>query len=312
MWKRLPVHYFLSYLETGGADTSIRPWFWLFWLFAGPTVRNICFQWYIFIATRTLVRTEGLLTQLVFEHSLRIRLKAEVSNEKVEEDNLTVIGSQDGASGDSNPGKRASQSSQASTPVSRDSSSDSNPGKGASQSSQASTPVSRDSSNDSQSTSNDPVKGKDSSTFKSDVKSATKDKEAQNLIGKINNLVTTDLGNIVEGRDFLVIRTFDFFKKVWSWVCRLIIEQVLYIPLQAVLCIIFLYEVLGWRSAYLSYFELKKISLFFLLLSALVGLATMFVLFPVPGYIAKKVRDVQVQRMKMVLSYLNMSYYYCC
>ena len=31
----------------------------------------------------------------------------------------------------------------------------------------------------------------------------------------------------------------------------------------------------------------------------------MVVLFPVPGYIAKKVRDVQVQRMKMVLSYLK-------
>ena len=39
--------------------------------------------------------------------------------------------------------------------------------------------------------------------------------------------------------------------------------------------------------------------------SAFVGLATMVVLFPVPGYIAKKVRDVQVQRMKMVLSYLK-------
>ena len=31
----------------------------------------------------------------------------------------------------------------------------------------------------------------------------------------------------------------------------------------------------------------------------------MFVLFPVPGYIAKKIQDVQVQRMKMVLSYLK-------
>ena len=30
----------------------------------------------------------------------------------------------------------------------------------------------------------------------------------------------------------------------------------------------------------------------------------MVLLFPVPGYISKKVRDVQVQRMKMVLSYL--------
>ena len=122
-----------------------------------------------------------MLTQLVFEHSLRIRLKVEASSEKIEEDNLTVIGTQDnalvakGTAVDSNSGERASQSSQASTPISQD---------------------------DSQSTSNDPV------TLKSDTKSATKDKkEAQNLIGKINNLVTTDLGNIVEGRDFLLIST---------------------------------------------------------------------------------------------------------
>ena len=31
----------------------------------------------------------------------------------------------------------------------------------------------------------------------------------------------------------------------------------------------------------------------------------MIVLFPLPGYIAKMVRDVQVQRMKVVLSYLK-------
>ena len=30
----------------------------------------------------------------------------------------------------------------------------------------------------------------------------------------------------------------------------------------------------------------------------------MIIVFPVPGYIAKKVRDVQVQRMKMVQSHL--------
>ena len=35
----------------------------------------------------------------------------------------------------------------------------------------------------------------------------------------------------------------------------------------------------------------------------------MVLLFPVPGYIAKKVRDVQVQRMKMVLSYLMFPFF---
>jgi hypothetical protein len=112
---------------------------------------------------------------------LRIRLKAEASNEKFEEDNLTVIGTHDSAS------------------VTEGVDSDSGEGAGQSCASQSS---------------NGPVKGKDkeeSSTLKSDTKSATKDKkEAQNLIGKINNLMTTDLGNIVDGKDFLMISTLQF------------------------------------------------------------------------------------------------------
>ena len=125
---------------------------------------------------------------------MRIRLKAEASNEKIEEENFTVVDTEDSAS------------------VTEGTSVDSNSGERASRSSQALTPVSRDSSSDSQSTSNGPVKGKDSSALKSDTKSATKDKkEAQNLIGKVNNLVTTDLGNIVDGRDFLFISTLQFY-----------------------------------------------------------------------------------------------------
>ena len=34
--------------------------------------------------------------------------------------------------------------------------------------------------------------------------------------------------------------------------------------------------------------------------SAFVGIATMLLLFPVPGYLGKMIQDVQVQRMKMV------------
>ena len=149
-----------------------------------------------------------MLTQLVFEHSLRIRLKAEASNEETEDDNLTVIGTQDSASvvestsvdTNSMAGETGSQSSQASSPIPRE-----------------------DSRGDSQSTSNGPVKAKDSSTLKSDTKSATKDKkEPQNLIGKINNLVTADLGNIVEGRDFLMISMYS--TSILIWVRSLIIQ----------------------------------------------------------------------------------------
>jgi hypothetical protein len=60
-------------------------------------------------------------------------------------------------------------------------------------------------------------------------KDSDKDEHAsgENLVGKINNLVTTDLANIVEARDFLL--------------------AAVYIPLQITLCIVFLYAVLGWR-----------------------------------------------------------------
>ncbi|KAH7904045.1 hypothetical protein BJ138DRAFT_980496, partial [Hygrophoropsis aurantiaca] len=65
------------YIETDGKGAIIRPWIWIAWLFFGPMANSISFQWYIFLATRTLVRTEGTIIQLVFSHSLRIRMKAE-------------------------------------------------------------------------------------------------------------------------------------------------------------------------------------------------------------------------------------------
>jgi hypothetical protein len=50
---------------------------------------------------------------------------------------------------------------------------------------------------------------------------------ASNLVGRINNLVTTDLGNIIDARDLMFV--------------------LVYIPLQIILCMTFLYLLLGWR-----------------------------------------------------------------
>ncbi|OJA20724.1 hypothetical protein AZE42_08493, partial [Rhizopogon vesiculosus] len=87
--------------------------------------------------------------------------------------------------------------------------------------------------------------------------SSEKNSSADNLMGKINNLVTTDLSNITDGRDFLL--------------------AVLNIPVQIIACIILLYQILGW--------------------SAFVGLAVMVILFPVPGYVAKTIQSVQKEKM---------------
>lgn len=58
------------------------------------------------------------------------------------------------------------------------------------------------------------------------------------------------------------------------------VEQVIYVPLQIVLCMIFLYQILGW-SSFVGFF-------------VLVGTL------PLPGYIAKLSQDVSREKMKMV------------
>ncbi|KAF7364891.1 Multidrug resistance-associated ABC transporter protein [Mycena venus] len=82
-------------------------------------------------------------------------------------------------------------------------------------------------------------------------------KSEGNLVGRINNLVTTDMGNI-GSREFL--------------------NLLIYVPFQIVLGIWFLYVLLGW--------------------SVWIGVASIVLLLPVPGYMAKLVQSIQRERMK--------------
>lgn len=88
----------------------------------------------------------------------------------------------------------------------------------------------------------------------------SKTEKGSNLVGKITNLVSTDLNNIVDGRDFPML--------------------FISLPLQIVLCIVFLYKILGW--------------------SAIVGMVAMVVLYSLPGWLASKMQDIQTERMKIV------------
>ncbi|KAF7319288.1 ATP-binding cassette transporter [Mycena chlorophos] len=194
----LGVNRLLNYLENPDVEPVIQPWIWILFLIIGPMTASTALQWYIYLATRTLVRCEAIITQLVFEHALRIRVKAESS------DGTT-------SSGTSTPTRHE-------TPSPNDGSVD-----------EAATDGDAASQNETLQASSASVK----STF-------------------------TDLTNITEGRDFL-------------FVCLLI-------PLEAVISAIFLYQVLGW--------------------AAFVGMATMVLLFPVPGFVASKIRQVQQQRLK--------------
>ncbi|KIJ68829.1 hypothetical protein HYDPIDRAFT_25082 [Hydnomerulius pinastri MD-312] len=226
------VNYLLQYLENGGEGAVIRPWVWIAWIFIGQFVGSIIYQWYIFFSTRTVVRAEGIITQLIFEHALRIRMKAELpDNDK---------GSGSGAS---TPDSASIAESSTIVEGSREGSVDDV------QSSSASTAAS--------STSKGKQKAKDK-TDDADAQAKKPQSSADNLIGKINNLVTTDLGNITDGREFLMVFP--------------------YVPLQIGLCIWFLYNILGW--------------------SAFVALAVMVACFPLPGLVSKRIQSVQKKRME--------------
>ncbi|KAJ7102323.1 hypothetical protein B0H15DRAFT_943257 [Mycena belliarum] len=224
------VNRLLSYLENREEEPSVKPWFWIVWLFVGPTIGSTAFQWYIFLATRTLVRCEALITQLVFEHALRIRVKAETADKS--------------ASATSTP-----------EPSGPPSPADHEEGSSSSVDETTLNTVSGD----------ETLEGDSAASIKSAKSSKGKGKEgpvdspdARNLVGKITNLVTTDLENIVDSRDFLFI--------------------FLLIPLEISLCVVFLYAVLGW--------------------SAFIGMGVMVLLFPLPGYVAKLVQTVQQERLK--------------
>jgi len=225
----------LHYLETRGKDAFVRPWVWIMWLVVGPMISSLGSQWYMYIATRTLVRTEGIITQLVFEHSLRIRMKTQASGATTSSsEDMTAAPTLDSVSiADGTEGQKISNSSRDQTQTVQSSSASVN------------SILSK-------------IKHKARDVKIADDTVTKKEGTADNLVGKINNLVTTDLGNIVDGRDFLLVA--------------------LYIPVQIILCIWFLYVILGWSS--------------------IVGLITMLLLFPIPGYVAGLIQKVQVTRMK--------------
>ena len=101
---------------------------------------------------------------------------------------------------------------------------------------------------------------------------------SSNLVGKMNNLVSTDLDNLVDGRDFLLLGSFLAYVSVD--ISNEMHHAVLYLPLQIVVCVWFLYTILGW--------------------SAFVGTVVMLALFPVPGIVASKIQKVQKETMKRV------------
>lgn len=160
-------------------------------MFLGPVSQSVFEHWNLNVQTIVRVRIQALLTQLIFEHSLRIRMKAETPNsgkatasEPDEEQSLAGSESPSSSSSvnESEPQDSRSEDTQGSTVVgSREASSAS-----------ASTQTTRKKSSKGKTKGEEPPKKKISG-------------DAENLIGRINNLVTSDLASIVEGCDLFAL-----------------------------------------------------------------------------------------------------------
>ncbi|KAJ7059261.1 P-loop containing nucleoside triphosphate hydrolase protein [Mycena amicta] len=218
----------LLYIETRDEVVQVaRPWVWILLIGVGPLISSMAFQWYIYVNTRVLVRTESIITQLVFSHSLRIRMKADTTEAK----------------------EPVGEATTESLPLQADA--ERGTGAGGSDDETESATVQPSSTSVKSTTSS--VKDKK----KKDEDKPKGAKKDQSMGGMINNLVTTDLANIADGREFLVL---------------------LYIPCQLAIGIYFLYVLLGWSVG--------------------VGVASIVLLAPLPGYMANLVKKVQKERLR--------------
>ena len=187
---------------------------WISWLFLSPVVGGLALQWYAFLTVRpisfcplrfnktfhnqtgTVVRMEGIITELIFEHALRIRMKAEIPlSEKPSSgestlvptpDTVPVVESECQVEGATRHGDSARPSGNSNeTILTRN---------------QTITLTDKSKACKGKRKDVDLSKTKDIQVTKSEQQLTSR-----NLLGKLNNLVSTDLSNITHGRDFMML-----------------------------------------------------------------------------------------------------------
>ncbi|KAE9400658.1 P-loop containing nucleoside triphosphate hydrolase protein [Gymnopus androsaceus JB14] len=247
----------LGYLENNGNGAFFKPWVWIVWLFVSPTLQTMALESYIFISRRQAVQGEAILTEIILEHALRMRVKAETSEKESSDVSSSPPGSATPALDDttiSEVGENSTEDDQqpSHSKLSSDAHSvDTTLHTGSSTTVASSANLKKDASTKPLApvllTSTEP------STVTNKPKIDTK-----NILGKVNNLITTDLQNITEGKEAL----------------RMVIQ----VPILVTLGTIFLYNILGW--------------------SAFVGLAMTVLLTPIPGLLAKSMQSLQQTKMK--------------
>ncbi|EIN07964.1 P-loop containing nucleoside triphosphate hydrolase protein [Punctularia strigosozonata HHB-11173 SS5] len=275
------INQILSYME-GSSTNGIRPWVWVVWIGLGPVVNSLLSEWYLHHATKILTRAEALMTQLIFRHSLRIRLKSQDDDKK---DDKKADSKKDDKNDSAEPAAHSPEASSSSTAVEDDTSSETAAGSSASSvassdrspSPTASSETAAASDTEESTTSKDKKdgKGKKDKTSEKKAKEEEEKKSTKQMIGKINNLVTSDVNALGRARDF---------------------PYIIQALLSVIFSVVFLYQMLGWSS--------------------LVGTAVIVITLPIPAWVAKqqmgsqrekmKVSDRRVQAVNQIMSVVRM------
>ncbi|KAI9069817.1 hypothetical protein FKP32DRAFT_1671074 [Trametes sanguinea] len=249
----ISIKQLLQYLESGRAETPIKPWFWIALFGFGRLFKDVADQWFMYYSMRLSVRSQAIITELLFEHALRIRMKADTPDSH----DATESNSDHAAAASDNASQLSSEDLPEERSVDR--------GDGCEDASHSATPSSgtgAPSTSDSRkgkakSPSNDETRaGQDASGTTPD---AEKKEHGRHLVGRINNLVSSDLNNLENFGMFAIF---------------ILVST----PLQITLSIVFLYQTLGW--------------------SALVGLATMLLTLPLPGWITQQIQGAYQEKMR--------------
>ncbi|PIL29368.1 ATP-binding cassette transporter [Ganoderma sinense ZZ0214-1] len=76
----LGLKHILAYVENGPDHEAFKPWVWILALLFGSMAVSMCMQFYHYVSTQVVARTQAVLTQLMFDHALKMRSKATTSS----------------------------------------------------------------------------------------------------------------------------------------------------------------------------------------------------------------------------------------
>nr|XP_031862945.1 uncharacterized protein CI109_001420 [Kwoniella shandongensis]KAA5530017.1 hypothetical protein CI109_001420 [Kwoniella shandongensis] len=176
------INQLLKYLETDGIGHLTKPFVWISLLFLGPVVGSLLIQFYIFTTTRALVRCEALLTQLLFDHALRLRMTDSVDDDdekpETQSDDIPAINVEEVI--DAPPGGPTGNLGDV-------------------------IPDSGDSTEVGSSTGSNQDKNQQFRSRKAAADEEAKKAKGQGLAGKINVLMASDIDAILEGRDLALV-----------------------------------------------------------------------------------------------------------